>query len=449
MNLQRRLSIALLLILSLGIAANASELQTPKLLPWSQQIAMRESWLPKRYDMLAQMMRSRGIGMFIVVNEEFHNDPITQFIAPPRPYVGNRDIFIFIDAGKEGFKKVAIVRYGDENLRPFFEIAEESKSTEAVLSELYAKYKPKKIAINIGGSRGMTRSVTHDTYLFLAKAMGPEATASFVPAADLLEEYLDTRIPEEMPPYKEAVLLTENLAHRALSNEVIVPGKTTVGDVRRWLYDQLWANGVGTWFQPDLRVQRKGMENQTSHGFLKVANEDVVIKPGDLVHVDFGITYMGLNTDWQKMAYVLRNGEQQPPAGLENALHNTNILQDTLMQKVSRPGRPAGEVYTVTMEEMKQRGIEAMIYSHPLGNQGHGLGAGIDFRAAQKKDDKAEAKLLRKGSYIAIELNTQTPVAEWDGQKVYMMEEDPAYLTDAGWKFFRPQQTTLYVIHSK
>ncbi len=97
-----------------------------------------------------------------------------------------------------------------------------------------------------------------------------------------------------------------------------------MGDVRRWLYDQLWDNRVGTWFQPDLRVQRKSKKNDTSRGFLAVASEETVIERGDVVHLDFGITYMGLNTDWQKMAYVLQPGEKDAPAGLKNAMKNTN-----------------------------------------------------------------------------------------------------------------------------
>ena len=108
----------------------------------------------------------------------------------------------------------------------------------------------------------MTRSLTHDSYAFLSEAMGEEATERFVSAQDLIEEFLDTRIPEELPHYKTLVHLTEIIARRALSNEVIEPGVTTVGDVRRWLYDALWEHGVTTWFQPDLRVQRRGYERK-------------------------------------------------------------------------------------------------------------------------------------------------------------------------------------------
>jgi Xaa-Pro dipeptidase len=178
-----------------------------------------------------------------------------------------------------------------------------------------------------------------------------------------------------------------------------------------------------------------------------VASEKMVIERGDVVHLDFGLTYMGFDTDWQKMAYVLREGETDAPAGLKAAMANTNTLQDALMRRHSRPGKPAADVYTETMAEMTAKGIEAMIYSHPIGFQGHGLGASIDFRAAQRTDIAQQAqKRLRLGSYISIELNTATAVAEWDGQKVFVMMEDDAELTPEGWRFFRPRQEQWYLV---
>jgi Xaa-Pro dipeptidase len=428
------------------IAQNAP-VQSPKLLSWSQQIALREQWLAKRHEMILPMMREHGIEMWIVVNEEFHDDPLTQYIAPPRPYAGGRDFFVFVDSGEKGLRKIAITGFAEENLKQFFESLDEPRPADKVLPELYEQYKPKKIALSYNARRGVQRSVTYDTYNFIAEKMGPDAVQHFVPAADLIEEYLDTRIPEEFSTYQQMVQLTDALTRRSLSSEVIHPGKTTVGDVRRWLYDQLGENRVSTWFQPDLRVQRKSTKNDTSRGFLAVAPESTVIQRGDVVHLDFGITYMGLNTDWQKMAYVLLPGEKDAPAGLKNAMKNTNALQDALTLRAARPGRPAGDVYNQTMEEMKEKGIEAQIYSHPIGNQGHGLGPSIDFRALKRADIGAtQAKPLRKGSYLSVELNTQTAVPEWDNQKVYIMMEDDAYLTDDGYKFFVPRQEAFYLV---
>jgi hypothetical protein len=126
------------------------------------------------------------------------------------------------------------------------------------------------------------------------------------------------------------------------------------------------------------------------------------------------------------------------------ALANTNALQDALMLRASRPGRTAGEAYRETMAEMDGQGITAQIYSHPLGNHGHGVGPSIDFRSADQAD--ATGRTLVEGAYISIELNTKTAVPEWDGQDVYVMQEDPAYLTNEGWRFFRPRQEMFYLV---
>jgi len=414
--------------------------------PWSEQIGIREGWLLKRHAMLLDMMRKHDVQMWVIVNEEFHNDPLSEFVAPPRPYTGNRDFFIFVDTGGPALKKVAVTGYSEDNLKRFFDSPDEPKPISIVLPELFDRYQPKRVALGYGGKRGVTRSLTRDTYVDLYNMLGPTGQPRIVSAADLIEEYLDTRIPEEMPFYTRAVALTESLARRALSNEVITPGKTTVGDVRNWLYDAMWAAGVRTWFQQDLRVQRVGMGRATSRGFLAVAAESTVIRRGDVVHLDFGISVMGFDTDWQKMAYVLKEGERDVPAGLKAAMKNSNTLQDALMKTYSRPGALVSDVYDSTMADMKRRGITAMIYSHPIGNQGHGLGAAIDFRSAQRPELGATGKRLRKGSYISIELNTRTPVPEWGGQEVFVMFEDDAHLTDDGWVFFRPRQEAFYLI---
>ena len=400
----------------------------PTLLSRAQQIEVREGWLAKRHQMILPLMRRHEVGMWIVVNEEFHDDPLTEFVAPPRPYCGNRDMFVFIDAGEAGLKRLAITGYREENVERFFETPGPGASGKA-LRQAFDKFQPKTIALGIGGRRGVTRSLTHDSYKYLADLFGPEAEKRFVSAAGLIEDYLDTRIPEEFEPYEALVHVTEILARRALSNEVITPGRTTVGDVRRWLFSQAGALDLRPWFQPDLRVQRQSTASEAApSGFLPVAKEATVIERGDVIQLDFGLTYMGLNSDWQKMLYVLREGETDAPAGLKQALANTNALQDALA-RISRPDKPVNEVAEETMAAMKAKGINAMIYCHPLGNQGHALGASINARPANPEDkpnpNPPPPKRLRLGSYLAMELNTATAVPEWDGKKVTMMGEDP------------------------
>ncbi|MEO5511868.1 MAG: Xaa-Pro aminopeptidase, partial [Longimicrobiales bacterium] len=222
-----------------GIATLAIALLTPhsarpaaaQIPTWSQQIRIREGWLPARHALLLEVMRRHDIQMWIIANEEFHDDPLVQYIAPPRPYTGNRDYFIFVDTGGISLRKIAVTGFAEENLARFFENPDEPKPIGTVLPALYAQYKPKRIALNYGGRRGVQRSLTHDTYTTIIGLLGDEGGIRVVSAADMIEEYLDTRMPEEMEYYTRAVALTESLAKRALSNEVITPGKTTVGDV--------------------------------------------------------------------------------------------------------------------------------------------------------------------------------------------------------------------------
>jgi len=414
----------------------------PKLLSQREQMDVREAWLKKRLDtLLLPMMQRSGVDVWIVVNEEFHPDPVTEHIVPPIPMVGRRDFFVFIDRGGK-LEKYAVVRYLEERLNNHYTVMSPARNDiPGVLKKLVDERNPKTIALNFGGGRGQQNGLTQDGYKFLAETLGPENEKKFVPAAKLLTEFFDTRLPDELEHYRQAVLATDVITRRAFSNEIIKPGKTTVGDVRWWMMQQINNLGLTTWFQADLRVQRQAKTTGTSQQFLEVADESVVLERGDLIHVDFGLIYMGLSTDWQKHGYILKPGEKDAPAGLKAALKNTNRLQD-IMFNIARPGMRGSEVYDGALAECKKQGIDAMIYSHPIGAQGHGLGASIDFRPTIAPTTER----LRLGSYTSIELNTSTNVPEWNNQRVTIMEEDDAVMTANGYQFIRPRQTEFYLI---
>ena len=445
--MKRNLLLSALLLLASYVAVSAQSHPLPTLLTMREQQLTREAWLKKRLDtLLLPMMRQHKIEMWIVTNEEFHADPVTAYIAPPLPYVGRRDFFVFADRGGDKLDRIAVVRYPEEHLKYFFEVLNPpGREIAATLGRIVAERNPKTIALNMGGMRGATDGLTFEAYKFLTDAVGPTNASRFVSAAPLIVEYMDTRLPEELEHYRTAVEVTDILTQRAFSNEVITPGKTTVGDVRWWFLQQVNNLGLDVWFQPDLRLQRHDRDPGKTQQFLSVTEESAVIQRGDVIHIDCGVNYMGLSTDWQKMGYVLREGERDVPEGLKKALTNTNRLQDALFTHI-KPGAKGFEVYDATMADMKKLGIEAMIYSHSVGNQGHALGAAIDFRRAPSGAAVSLEPPFREGSYTSIELNTSTPVAEWGGQKVTIMMEDDAYLTKDGMKWFRPRQTAFYVI---
>ena len=241
----------------------------PKLLSQRAQMDVREGWLKKRFDtLLLPMMRRNRIDIWIVVNEEFHSDPVTEHIVPPIPIVGRRDFFVFIDRGGK-LERYAVVRYLEERLKNHYTVMNPARAeTAAALKKLVDDRDPKTIALNFGAPRGQQNGLTHDAYTFLAETLGKENEKKFVSAGKLLTEYFDTRLPEELEHYRQAVLATDVITRRAFSNEVIKPGKTTVGDVRWWMMQQVNNLGLTTWFQADLRVQRQAKSNGTTQQFL-------------------------------------------------------------------------------------------------------------------------------------------------------------------------------------
>jgi hypothetical protein len=65
----------------------------------------------------------------------------------------------------------------------------------------------------------------------LEAVLGKEYTRRIVRAEELPLEYVETRLPEMMPTYRNMMEVVHSLISRAFSNEVIKPGTTTNEDV--------------------------------------------------------------------------------------------------------------------------------------------------------------------------------------------------------------------------
>jgi len=194
-----------------------------------------------------------------------------------------------------------------------------------------------------------------------------------------------------------------------------------------WLRQQVNDRGLGTWFHPSVRVQKPGNDDVN----LLAEDAPVVIDRGDVLHVDFGITAMRLNTDTQHMGYVLKAGETEPPAGIRKALAFTNRLQDLLLERM-KPGRTGNAVLADTLAAMKKEGINGTVYTHPIGDHGHGAGPLIGLWDRQEGvPGRGDVKLV-PNSWFSIELSTRTPVAEWGGKELFVGQEEDAAIDGNG-----------------
>ena len=425
----------------------------PKLLTMREQYDLRLEWLEAKRPMLLEQMRAREIEMWIVVSEEFHPDPVTQYVAPPLHYTRRRDVMVFVDGGSEGLLAFSDYWRPTADYARFFEPFPSARNargiqdTQTGLRALWERFQPETIGLDMGGSRGHDSGLTHDTYRFLVDTLGPQAESRFVSAAALIEDVFDTRLPGELEPYRQLVLATDVIAQRALSNEVIEPGVTRAAEIK-WFFEETVAElGVGgvPWFEIHVAVQRYEEETGEMIPYVHPAPDDLVFERGDIIHLDCGFDYLGFASDWQKVAYVLRDGEDDVPEGLKTALANANLVHEAFAS-APRPGMTGWEATLAIAEELEGVDFLPSLYSHPIGYHGHALGPNINARDMDLSNPPESDSILRPGAYRSIEFSATTAVPEYDGGEVRVPMEDDGYLTEAGYEYFRPYQTEWYLI---
>ena len=314
----------------------------------------------------------------------------------------------------------------------------------ARLAEVVAERDPRRIAVNRSATFALADGMTHSEFDGMLTALPERFHGRIVSGEPLAIGWLETRIPEEMAVYPHVVKLAQQIIADGFSEAVITPGVTSTEDVEWWYRDRIRALGLTTWFHPSVSVQR-AESGPRSADFSDWGKGDATIRPGDLLHVDFGIAYLGLHTDTQEHAYVLRPGESEAPAGLRAALATGNRLQDLLTDRFAE-GRTGNEILASSLAAARAEGIDATIYTHPIGLHGHAAGPAIGMWDQQGGVPGTGDYPLYPATAHSIELNAAVPVPEWDGQTVrIMLEQDAFFDGDHVW-YIDGRQTDLHLI---
>jgi Xaa-Pro aminopeptidase len=427
--------------------------EMPELLGLRDQYDLRLGWLEEKHRILLELMRDQDIDMWVVVSEEFHPDPVMQYVAPPLEYTRRRDVLVFVDDGTDAVKAFSDYWRPTADYARFIAPMPSARNERGIqdtasgLRALWEQYDPARVALNMGGARGQDSGLTHDSYAFLLETLGPGAETRFVSAAELIEEYFDTRLPDELEYYRDLVRATDVIAQTALSNVVITPGETRAADIK-WYFEETIAElGVGgtPWFEIHVAVQRYDPGSGEMIPYVHPAPDDLIFRRGDIIHLDCGFNYLGFASDWQKVAYILREDESEVPTGLVTALTNANVVHEAFASG-PRPGMTGWEATLSIAEQLQDVDFLPSLYSHPIGYQGHGVGPQLNARDLDLSTPPQQDSYLRDGAYRSIEFSATTAVPEYGGGEVRIPMEDDAYLTPDGYAYFLPYQTHWYVI---
>ncbi len=409
-----------------------------RVLTHREQAPIVRSRIVKRFEtVLPELMRREGIDMWIMVTREYNNDPVFQSMAPLTTYSSRRrTILVFYDRGEAlGVERLSIGRSDYDGL---FEVVRTHNDAqyEGLLQVVEAR-DPERIGINVSQYWNHADGLTANERDNIQEALGPEYSSRLTSAEMLAVGWLEVKLPEETDQYRFVMRIAHQVIAEAFSNQVIVPGVTTTEDVRWWMRQRVAELGLGQWFHPSVSVQRQGGAEAGADG--------VVIRRGDMLHTDFGIIHLGYSTDTQHNAYVLRYGETDAPAGLKAGLAAANRLQDLNME-YAEIGGTGNEALAGALAQAEREGLDATIYSHPIGYHGHGAGPPIGMTDYQDGVPVRGDAVLHPNTWRSIELNVRHPVPEWDDQEVRFALEEDAVLTEDGWEWIGGRQSEFYLI---
>ncbi|MCM4159600.1 aminopeptidase P family protein [Antarcticibacterium flavum] len=400
-------------------------------------------------NLLPQLMDRAGIDMWVIISREYNEDPVLRTMLPGTWLnARRRTILVFHrDRERDTLERIAVARYNiGKNIISAWDPEEEPDQWKALI-DIIEERTPATIGLNYSKDFALADGLVktdHDEFLAMLPAAYKDKIVS---AEELAVGWIETRSQKEMELYESLVAQTHAIIAEAFSNKVITPGVTTSEDVVWWMRQKVTELGLETWFHPTVDIQRKDEALKDHIEAFSAGYGETVIQPGDLLHCDFGITYLRLNTDCQQHAYVLKPGELTAPAYLREALEKGNRLQDILTTNFQK-GRTGNEILAVSLTEAKDEGLRPSIYTHPLGLYGHSAGPTIGMWDSQGGVPGTGDYPLYPNTVYAIELNTTVEIPEWEKDIRIMLEEAGFYGED-GFKYVNGRQQELYCISSK
>lgn len=438
----RPITIRMLLSIALvSVLANSASAKGEAQRRWERMNQIRQ----EKFDLvLPEVMRENGVDMWITVNREGYEDPLTEDFG--RGYVGDYGYYIFTDRGGDRIER-AILGVGTALVEDngAYDIIGDSEE----LREFVEERNPRTIALNYARNIGAADGLSYTSYQKLSEELGPEFAKRFVSAEKLTSDFRSRRVASEIAAFAWAGELSRNIAERAFSNEIITPGETTLADVAWWMREQQFELNLDTSFgMPSVYITGPD-------GFVALSN-DHVIQRGDFLAIDWGVGYLNFYTDIKRHAYVLKEGETQLPASYQKAFDNGRAVRNILKKNI-KAGKTAGDTYDLLNELIGEAGftimeefneptddpeiIDVIIGCHSVGNLGHGIGPSIAWFNPERM-----TYMIRPTNLFSIELFAYTAIPEWGGKKLRIPLEDDAIVTDRGVEWLYPVNQKVLLI---
>lgn len=418
-----------------------------QILPQRDRAVVIDSILGDRFtNLLPELMDRTGIDMWVLISREYNEDPVLKTMLPANWLnARRRTILVFYrDQKKNTIERLAVARYNvGKNIVSAWDKEKQPDQWKALI-DIITERNPSKIGLNYSDHFGIADGIVKTDYEAFMKVLPEEYKQKITSAEKLAIAWIESRTAKEMKLYEELVKITHDIIAEAFSSAVVKPGVTTTDDVVWWLRQKATDLGLKTWFHPTVDIQRSGEKLESHITSFSNRPDQKVIQKGDLIHCDFGITYLRLNTDCQQHAYILKDGEQEAPKFLKEAFQKGNSIQDILTSNFET-GRTGNEILLQSLEEGKKEGMRPSIYTHPLGLYGHSAGPTIGMWDSQGGVAGTGDYPLFENTVYAIELNTTVNIPEWK-KDIRIMLEEAGFWGKDGFRYVNERQTKMITI---
>ena len=427
------------MILFFSIQVSISQILSEK-----NRAILKDELLEDRFqNLLPQLMDESNLDMWLLISREYNEDPVLKTMLPARWLNARRRTMILFYRNKEQntLERIAVARYDiGKSIKSAWNKEQEPNQWKA-LSDIIAKRNPAKIGINYSKHFALADGLVKTDYEELVKNLPDSLNSRIVSAEKLAIAWLETRTEKEMILFKKLVKITHDIIDITFSEKVIEPGKTTTEDLVWYLRQKVTDMGLETWFHPTIDIQRSNQKLKSHIYSFTKGEKDKIIQKGDLLHCDFGITYIGLNTDCQQHAYVLKDAETAVPEFLAKAFKKGNRLQDILTSSMQE-GKTGNEILLSSLNRAKKEGLRPSIYTHPLGKYGHSAGTTIGMWDSQGGVPFNGDYSLHKNTTYAIELNVTVTLPEWK-KDIRIMLEEAGFFGDNTFEYVNERQIEI------
>tara|TARA_R110002049_G_scaffold13089_5_gene57432 strand:+ start:8973 stop:10289 length:1317 start_codon:yes stop_codon:yes gene_type:complete len=394
-------------------------------------------------NLLPELMDNANIDMWLLISREYNEDPVLKTMLPATWLnARRRTIIVFYrDKKKNTLERLAVARYDiGKSIKSAWNKEKQPNQWKALLEIIKAR-SPNKIAVNTSKYFALADGLVKTDYDELYKNLSLEYKNKIVSAEKLAIGWIETRTEMELKLYRDLVEITHNIISEAFSSKTIIPGKTTTEDLVWFLRQKVTDLGLETWFHPTIDIQRNNEALKSHIASFSKAKEEKIIQKGDLLHCDFGITYIGLNTDCQQHAYVLKDNEEEVPGFLKAAFKKGNRVQDILTSTM-KIGKTGNEILKEALLIGRNEGLRPSIYTHPLGKYGHSAGTTIGMWDSQNGVPFNGDYPLHKNTVYAIELNTTVTIKEWK-KDIRIMLEEAGFFGNNIFEYVNKRQTEI------